>query len=132
MTNSLVLIIDIFIIQHPCRITHSIYPMICGSIYMAFTVAYPHFGGVDHNGKNYIYSVLNWKENPLSAIKIATIAIMCLGFLHILLCFVQNVRIFFYDLMIKDDSREEKIDMDLKSVEIVTGIDNTSFSGENY
>lgn len=92
MTNSIVLIIDLLIIQHPCRISHFIYPMLCGSIYELFTIIYTFLGGIDKNGGNYVYPILNWKEKPLFSIIVGVTSVMFLGIMHICFCWLQFMR----------------------------------------
>jgi hypothetical protein len=51
MTNSIVLVIDLFFVKHPPRYSNFIYLMIVELIYMAFTVIYPIMGGLDKYDK---------------------------------------------------------------------------------
>lgn len=60
-TNSIGLLIDVFIVRHPHRVSHLVYPMACGASYMLFTIIYTFFGGVDHEGRNFVYPILDWK-----------------------------------------------------------------------
>jgi hypothetical protein len=92
ITNSLVLIFDLFIINHPYHLSHFIYPMICGSMYQLFTIVYTFAGGVDSQGNNYIYSILNWKEKPLSSVIVSTLSLICLAILHMIVCGIHAAR----------------------------------------
>jgi hypothetical protein len=92
MTNSLVLVFDLFIVNHPYRISHFIYPMICGSAYEIFTIVYTFAGGVDKYGKNYVYPILNWKEKPLSSVIVGTSAVFCVAILHMIVCGIHAAR----------------------------------------
>jgi len=48
ITNSSILIIDIFIIKHRARFSHFVWPVFCGCAYLLiFTWLYPYFGGVN-------------------------------------------------------------------------------------
>lgn len=48
MTNSLVLIIDIFVIKHGAKISHFVWPLLCGFAYLGLlTWLYPFLGGVN-------------------------------------------------------------------------------------
>ena len=97
VTNSLVLFIDLFFIQHECRIAHMIYPMITGILYLTFTVIYPLLGGIDRYGNNYVYPILNWKEDPTSAFIIGASAVVFLGICHISFCAIAYVKAIIYN-----------------------------------
>lgn len=48
ITNSCILIIDIFVIKHRARFSHFVWPVFCGCAYLLiFTWLYPFFGGVN-------------------------------------------------------------------------------------
>lgn len=66
-TNSIVLVIDVFVIRHPHHMAHFIYPMTCGTLYMFFTFIYTVLGGVDRHGNNYVYSAIDWNKKKLNS-----------------------------------------------------------------
>jgi len=106
MTNSLVLLIDLLVIQHEYRILHFLYSIVCGTLYLAFTIIYPFLGGVNDKGHNYIYSVLNWKEKPLKAV-IVTIGVYFLLFvLHVIICGVAKVKQMVHDCLLVRSKNE--------------------------
>lgn len=84
-TNSLVLIIDLFVVRHPHRMSHFIYPMACGSLYMFFTIVYPFLGGVDRKGQNYVYPILDWKNYPEKSTIVGVGCVLCLGITHVII-----------------------------------------------
>lgn len=47
VTNSLVLIIDLFVVKHPGRFGTYLYSFICGTAYLFFTWLYPALGGLN-------------------------------------------------------------------------------------
>jgi len=47
ITNSVVLIVDLMIVRLPVKLSHAIYPIACGSVFMFFTWLYPALGGVN-------------------------------------------------------------------------------------
>lgn len=91
-TNFIGPIIDLFIVNHPYYISHSVFPMICSVMYISFTVFYQFLGGIDVNGKNYVYPILNWKEKPIFALIVGGTAIFCAGLFHTVFCGVQHLR----------------------------------------
>lgn len=97
VTNSLVLFIDLFFIQHEYRIAHMIYPMVIGVIYLTLTFIYPLLGGVDNKGNNYVYPILNWKDDPSSAFIVGASAVVFLGICHLSFCGISYVRTLIYN-----------------------------------
>ncbi|KAG5677932.1 hypothetical protein PVAND_007646 [Polypedilum vanderplanki] len=92
MKNSLVLIFDLLIIQHPYRKSHFIYPIICGAIYELFTVIYTLSGGIDYDGNNYVYSIINWNKKPVSSIIVSTLLLISLAIMHMMICSLHAIR----------------------------------------
>jgi hypothetical protein len=91
-TNSLVLIVDLLIVRHPHRMSHFIYPMACGSLYMLFTIVYPLLGGVDRTGGNFVYSILDWKNKPQMSTIVGVGCVLCLGITHVIVGGVYRMR----------------------------------------
>lgn len=58
--NSVYIIVEFCITATPIRLLHAIYPMAYALIYITFTLIYWAAGGVNSEGKTYIYSTLNW------------------------------------------------------------------------
>lgn len=96
MTNSIGPIIDLMIVNHPYHIFQCINPMISLAIYTVFTYAYQILGGLNENGENFIYSALNWSQNPKESLILSMIAISLIGIIHIMLCVWQSFRIFLF------------------------------------
>lgn len=91
-SNSLVLIIDLLIVRHPHRMSHFVYPMACGSLYMFFTIVYPFMGGVDRSGANFVYPILDWKNNPQKSTVVGVGCILCLGMTHVVVGLIHRMR----------------------------------------
>jgi hypothetical protein len=106
ITNSIVLLIDLLVIQHEFRILHILYSAICGTLYLAFTIVYPFLGGVNSKGQNYIYSVLNWKQNPTKSVIVTFGVYFLLFVLHMIICGISRVKQVIHDY-IKVSSKNE-------------------------
>lgn len=91
-TNSLLLLIDLFVIRHPHRLSHCIYPMTCGALYMLFTVVYTVCGGTDGQGNNYVYPILDWKHNTISATIVGVGSVLLLGIAHFGVNLIHRLR----------------------------------------
>ncbi|KPU73009.1 uncharacterized protein Dana_GF26577, isoform B [Drosophila ananassae] len=63
---TIVFTIDHFLVAQPARFLHFIYPIGFCVLYTVFTIVYFFLGGLDANGRSYIYQVLNY-EKPLIA-----------------------------------------------------------------
>lgn len=92
-TNFIGPLIDLFIISHPYHIAHCIYPMICSIFYMIYTVIFQVAGGVNPDGKNFIYTATDWLGNPKKTAIMALVSVFMTGILHIILCGVQHLRV---------------------------------------
>ncbi|CRL06420.1 CLUMA_CG019934, isoform A [Clunio marinus] len=101
ITNSLVLLVDILIIQHPYRFSHIIYPMFCCTLYALFTLIYPFAGGVDHLGRNFVYPVLDWKTKPRQSLLVACGSVLSVSIMHIIICIIHMIRVKIFDIFVK-------------------------------
>ncbi|CAH1962073.1 unnamed protein product [Acanthoscelides obtectus] len=86
--NSLVMLIDSFMVSHPFKWAHLIYPILFGGIYATFTVVYYFAGGKTAKGEPYIYKVLDWsKPSTASFITIGAFGLVLVTYaLSYLLC----------------------------------------------
>jgi len=90
--NSLGMLLEIIVARYTYRAFHFVYPILVGLIYLIFTLIYYYAGGVDSKGNNYIYSILNWGEKPLSAAIVVLGVMFLLIFLHIIALIIQKGR----------------------------------------
>lgn len=118
-TNFIGPIIDLFIVNHPYHISQSIFPMICSVMYLMFTIFYQLLGGLDINGKNYVYPILNWKEKPIFALTVSLTAIFCAGFFHTTFCGVQHLRTKVHKAIIADNRKTNEHSMKFLATETV-------------
>lgn len=91
-TNFIGPVLDLFIISHPYHLGHIIYPMICMALYVVYTFIFQFSGGVNPQGKNFIYFVCDWIGNLPLSIKTAFGTIISLGILHLFCCGLQFLR----------------------------------------
>ncbi|XP_055848527.1 protein rolling stone-like [Episyrphus balteatus] len=85
-TNSIVMIIDHFVVRFPSRILHFIYPLGIGAVYCLFSIIYYFAGGTGAYGaSNSIYPILDWGGSPLIAcLSVLTAVLACFIFSFIL------------------------------------------------
>lgn len=93
ITNCVGPLIDLMVVAHPYYLSHCIYPMMCAVSYLIFTFIYQACGGMNEYGKNYVYSVLDWKEKSMTALIIAFIAIISAGILHVFFFAIARIKI---------------------------------------
>lgn len=91
-TNSIFLVIDLFVVKFPHKMSHFIYPMSCGTLYLFFTIIYTYLGGVDRDGKNYVYPVLDWKNKPHQSMIVGMGCVILLGVFHVIVGFLHRIR----------------------------------------
>jgi hypothetical protein len=91
-TNSLVLILDLLIVAHPHRMSHFIYPTTCGALYMLFTIVYTFLGGVDRSGGNFVYPILDWKNQPQKSALVGIGCVLALAIVHVIVGGIHQLR----------------------------------------
>lgn len=91
--------IDLFIHAHPGRFGHVIYVFTTGAFYILFSIVYTLAGGTDRDLKNYIYSVIDWKNHTFDAIVFALATITFLSIMHLILTALVSLRIYVYNRM---------------------------------
>jgi hypothetical protein len=106
-TNCIFLVIDLFIVNYPHRYSHAIYPMMCGSLYVAFSFLYPYLGGTNREGDNFIYPILDWKCYPRQAIAVGVGSVIALGLLHIIVGFIHATRRSIHKITMKPPNRND-------------------------
>lgn len=95
--NAIVFLADIFINAHPPRYGHFVYPLAFGVVYaFLFSLPYTLLGGTDRDYNNFIYSVLDWKNNTKAALTFAAATIVFLTFMHFFLTFLASTRVYLH------------------------------------
>ncbi|XP_044765497.1 protein rolling stone-like [Coccinella septempunctata] len=59
--NTVLMLFDFWLVSHPTRIAHCIYPMMFVTVYAIFSVIYYLAGGTSRDGTDYIYPILKWE-----------------------------------------------------------------------
>ncbi|EFA11216.1 protein rolling stone [Tribolium castaneum] len=72
--NSVLMMIDLFVVAHPIRLLHCCYPVVFGICYAVFSVIFYAAGGISREGQVYIYNILDWR-------KPGTTTVICLAVL---------------------------------------------------
>lgn len=93
--NSVVLLIDTFIIAHPPRFEHFIYPL-GFSIFYAFVFSLPYtlLGGVNRDYKNFIYPSIDWNNNFSGAAIYSLIIVAVMSVVHLVVSGLAKIRVF--------------------------------------
>lgn len=86
------MLLEIIVAEYTFRVFHFIYPIFVGIIYLIFTLIYYFAGGVDSQGNNSIYSILNWGEKPLSTGLVVLGVAILLVFVHLIAVIIQLAR----------------------------------------
>ena len=60
--NSVAFVIDMWVAARHCRLLHFYQPAFALIAYFIFTVIYWASGGVNSDGANYIYAILDWNK----------------------------------------------------------------------
>lgn len=90
--NSILLFADLFVVRHPGNFSHFIYPPAVGLIYLMFTIVYTFLGGTDRYGENYVYKILDWRNDTKSAAITSAITIVLLCVIHLAVVGVHRLR----------------------------------------
>ncbi|CAO1378485.1 unnamed protein product [Diamesa serratosioi] len=113
--NSIVLFADLFVVRHPGKFTHFIYPPGVGLIYLLFTLVYTFLGGKDRYGENYVYKILDWRHHTKSAAIISAITIVLLCVIHLVVVGIHRVRCKIHNHQIN----KRNLTMNVSSTEII-------------
>lgn len=76
--NSVLMLMDLFIVAIPVRLLHVYTSIIFAFIYVIFTICYEYTGHTDPHGKPYIYPVLRWKKDVGLAVGGVLVGLICL------------------------------------------------------
>ncbi|CAG9857737.1 unnamed protein product [Phyllotreta striolata] len=71
--NSIVMLVDLWLVSHRLRYVHVVYPLLLGVVYSLFSYVYYALGGTNREHSPCIYGRLNWAEHPYRT------ALICLG-----------------------------------------------------
>lgn len=92
--NALVWFVDLFVIAHPPRFGHFVYPLGFGVFYAyLFSLPYTLLGGTDRDFHNFIYSVIDWRGKTTGALAFSFAIIVFLTVMHFVLNGFATLRI---------------------------------------
>ncbi|XP_060516254.1 protein rolling stone-like [Cylas formicarius] len=96
--NSILMFVDLWLVSHPIRILHFLYPLLLSLAYTIFTIIYFVSGGLSRDGTPYIYPILKW-DNPGSTTLVCLGVMAFLLFLHLCTYFVYLLRLKIYEIL---------------------------------
>ena len=89
----MITVIDVSVSSRPWRYAHIYISLIYGNTYVAFQLIYIlGFNGTDANGNDYIYPVLDWKNDPGTAVIWVVLVLVVLFFAQGFLCLLAFAR----------------------------------------
>jgi hypothetical protein len=86
------MLLEITVARYTFRAFHFIHTIVVGLIYLAFTLIYYFAGGLTSTGKDYIYNIIKWGDEPLSASLVVVGVMFLVVFLHLFALIIQKVR----------------------------------------
>ncbi|XP_028139726.1 protein rolling stone [Diabrotica virgifera virgifera] len=89
--NSLMVLLDLWIVGHPIRILHVIYTVLLGVTYTIFTLIYYSAGGTNKDGYTFIYKIVDWTKPGLTVGTCCGV-IVFLIILHLLMFLISSWR----------------------------------------
>ncbi|KAJ8960264.1 hypothetical protein NQ318_003989 [Aromia moschata] len=109
--NSILLMIDLWIVANPVRILHFVYPLVFAVMYNIFSIIY-HFYDVNRGGCGYIYRILDW-NHPVKTFLISIgIGIVVISF-HLLTFGIYKLKLSIHNTTMLAKSRrlaEEEVE----------------------
>jgi len=94
--NAVFILVDLFLSRVPFQVLHFFYPFIFTFCYSIFTLLYWVGGGTDRFGNRYIYSTIDYSNNPTSAFTLVILLIPSPIIIYIILCPLALLRDFVY------------------------------------
>ncbi|XP_071098915.1 protein rolling stone-like [Haliotis cracherodii] len=92
--NLTLVVVDLFISRYPIRIHHFYVSMCLFTTYSAFTAIYWVTGGTNHLGRPYVYSALNYSEDPgFAMIFVFSVTLAAAPFVHCLMYGLYRLRV---------------------------------------
>lgn len=89
--NTVVMTFDFWMVSHPFRLFHFIYPVTFAAFYGIFSIFYYLAGGTSREGFNYIYPILKWEHPHMAALTCLAVAIFFI-IIHLWFIFMYWLR----------------------------------------
>lgn len=96
--NSVLMLIDLWIISHPVQILHFLFPLLLALTYTIFTIIYYLAGGTTKTGSRYIYPILKW-DQPGKTTGVCAGVMVLMIILHLFIFFIYRIRIKIYEIL---------------------------------
>ena len=94
--NAVLILVDIFLSRVPFQVLHFFYPFIFTFCYSIFTILYWVGGGTDRFGNPYIYSTIDFSNNPTRAFTMIVFLVPSPIITYFILCPLALLRDFLY------------------------------------
>lgn len=106
--NAIMMTFDIIIRTHPPRFGHFIYSMVFGIFYgFFFTIPYIYLGGTNKDFNNFIYPSMDWKNQPIAALKFTLSSILFIALVNFLLTVWESMQVFLHKRLNTQDATKE-------------------------
>ncbi|XP_044266020.1 protein rolling stone-like [Tribolium madens] len=93
--NSVLMMIDLFVVAYPTRLLHCCYSVVFGICYIVFSVIFYAAGGISRKGNVYIYKILDWRK-PLTTTVICLAALALVVVIHVTCWGLHKFRIWMH------------------------------------
>lgn len=80
--NSVYVFVDVFVTGIPVRLVHFLYSLAFGTVYIVFTLVYWAAGGRNVHGDPFIYSILDYSNDPSTAVTWLLVVYVFLAAVH--------------------------------------------------
>ncbi|KAF7280190.1 hypothetical protein GWI33_006316 [Rhynchophorus ferrugineus] len=121
--NSILMYLDLWVVSHPVKIFHFLYPLALSFIYAIFTYIYYACGGVSKDGTPYIYPIIKW-DQPSKTTLVCFSVMVFMILIHICTFGMYKGRLYIYELIMSRKTLPPKSPQDPK------GYDNTGMTTE--
>ena len=93
LIQTVITLLDVVLSARPWRLCHGIYPFLYAITYLAFNVIYTvALGGKNTNGEDFVYSILDWRNAPTTAILWVVVFIILIFMSQAFLCVLVYIR----------------------------------------
>nr|ADD38575.1 Protein rolling stone [Lepeophtheirus salmonis] len=113
--NSVVCVIDIFIIERNVSLYQFYQPILFGVWYISYSIIYFFAGGTNLDGDPYIYPILDWR-NPGVAILTVLVSLIVLICNHALYYAFYKIRLFLRKTLLGTSKHKEKSEIQDKNI----------------
>ncbi|XP_026462550.1 protein rolling stone-like [Ctenocephalides felis] len=124
IVNSVVMIIDLFLVAHPVRLLHMHWSLMFAILYLTFSWIYYCAGGLSRKMEPFIYTALDWRKPGIS-IGFCLFGLVCYVLVHTLVFFLAWLRRLIYLRVVKPQ-KPDPVHASLLSLPMEVIINNTA------